>query len=166
MSKHIVRKKKTSGDKPEVSLVRETRIHALKAEGKTYSQIAQIMRTTKGVVAGVIYRNAKIYTAKDTTAYGGHRNVISLPVIEAKVKRMPKACKKAEKKFTQTMATGAPGTCQWIEGEASGRNFCGVKTTGVWCDEHHRRVYVPCTQPVYRGKSPLQLKGKTARWRH
>jgi hypothetical protein len=35
--------------------------------------------------------------------------------------------------------------CQWIEGEASSRAFCGRErkpgSRGPWCEEHYGRVY-------------------------
>ena len=35
-------------------------------------------------------------------------------------------------------------TCQWLEGEAKERNFCGEPTIGVtsWCMAHHKRVFI------------------------
>ena len=39
----------------------------------------------------------------------------------------------------------AGDACQWIEGAARGRNFCGARTIAghSWCPDHFKRVFLP-----------------------
>jgi hypothetical protein len=108
-----------------------------------------------------------VYVAKEKPGYGGHKNVISLPVAATKAIRMPKTDEKAKDKFKRILATGEPGTCQWIEGEASERNFCGEKvSSGAWCSEHRRRVYTPCKPSQNQGSLTLPLRVKPRPYLH
>lgn len=48
-----------------------------------------------------------------------------------------------QKSFRLGEIGGAFLTCQWLEGEARDRNFCGavVKSGSSYCPDHHARCY-------------------------
>lgn len=67
-----------------------------------------------------------------------HRSLKSLQQQSETARRIPKAAV-----IAGTWHPGRVKTCQWIEGEPRGRDFCGAPVLGgsPYCEAHHRRCY-------------------------
>lgn len=68
--------------------------------------------------------------------------ITPVPVTPARARRGGGRCQAIAKLRDEAARAGAC-TCQWIEGEPSGRAFCGdpTKPGSSYCEAHHARCY-------------------------
>jgi hypothetical protein len=133
-------------------------LYALLKTGISYSKIAARLsaawkvRVTKNMIVGAASRNG--YIRKRIRKVAIRKPVIAKPI----------------KKKVRFVVGNIRGTCQYIEGEPAGRNFCGapvVRDTGiphaapVWCAKHLRMVYIP--RNLFRKKTATR-QGKFVIW--
>ena len=163
-------RKKRPSKKAEVAL---EEIIKLKKKGLSHAAIAKRLGVSKNVISGIVFRNqhrAEGGTTKTRIAViaksNGHReNVISLPVLEPKPVVLWRGRPSKNERLQKLLESGKKGTCQWIDGEGSSRNFCGAPCRGSWCEAHIRRVFVPWKPSANQVSSisPLRVGHKSQR---
>ena len=159
--RHVVEsKRRVDAKKHRQIAAREKQVMKFRKEGLTYTQIAHRMKTTKGAIAGIINRTNQPKKEIAVVARGDNNrmNVVTLPVLDARP--VPTGNGKGyTKKQRALLDSGQPGTCQWLEGEATDRKFCGAPSPNdVWCAVHKRRVFATCNTPAQPRSSRVSLK--------
>ena len=144
---HIVEgKRKVEARKRRQIEARDKQIMKFRREGLTYTQIAHRMQTTKGAISGIINRTDQPKKEIAVVARGDNNrmNVVTLPVLDPQPVPTGNG-KRLTKKQKALLDSGRPGTCQWLKGEATKRDFCGAPSVdGTWCAAHKERVFAPC----------------------
>lgn len=93
------------------------------SDGATYLQIAEAMGSTRGAIAGLCGR--KLWRRPQERKIGLRKRSIGTMMVRVTPLPMDTA-----------------GKCQWIEGDASSRQFCG-EPGYPWCADHHKACYIP-----------------------
>ena len=163
-------RKKRPSKKIEADLAE---VNKLKAKGMSHAAIARHLGISKNVVSGIVFRAqnrgdeviTKTHIAAVTKSHGNWQNVISLPVLEPRPIALGRGKPSKDERLKKLLESGKPGTCQWIEGEASTRNFCGAPCRGSWCETHIRRGFVPWKPSANQVSSisPLRVGHKLQR---
>ncbi len=163
-------RKKRPSKKAEAAL---EEVIKLKKKGLSHAAIARQLGVSKNVISGIVFRNqhradrgiTKTRVAIVTKSYGHRENVISLPVLEPRPIVLGRGRPSKNERLQKLLESGRQGTCQWIDGEATTRNFCGAPCRGSWCETHIRRVFVPWKPSANQVSSisPLRVGHKSHR---
>lgn len=106
----------------------------LKRAGHSYRQIAELLGTTRGVVAGALHRVGVIHAAL-------HRRRAA--------QRLPPMSVNLTFTVGEPIPNGRDDGCQWLHDEPRLRLFCGHERAlgASYCSHHVKRVYTLVGRP-------------------